>query len=87
MRALRSPEFVWLLLVLATLLSYASWAEGALEPNRAGAAVLIIAFLKARLIGTRFMELREAVWPLRAAFEIWVVAVCVVLLVMFGMAP
>jgi membrane-bound ClpP family serine protease len=85
MRALRSPNVVWLLLVAATLLSYASWAEGALAPNRAGSAVLVIAFLKARLIGIRFMELHEAVLPLRLAFETWVVVVCTVLLVMFGM--
>lgn len=87
MRAARSPEFILLLLVAATLLSYASWAEGAIEPRLSGSVVLIIAFLKARLIGIRFMELHEAVLPLRIAFEAWVVIVCAVLLVMFGMAP
>lgn len=86
MRALRSPDFVWLLLVVATLLSYVSWAEGALAPNRTGSVILIIAFLKARLIGIRFMELHEAVLPLRFAFEAWAVIVCAVLLLMFGMA-
>ena len=49
--------------------------------------VLIIAFLKARLIGIRFMELHEAVLALRIAFEAWVVIVCAVLLVLFGMEP
>lgn len=86
MRALRSPDVVWLLLVAATLLSYMSWAEGALAPNRTGSVVIVIAFLKARLIGIRFMELHEAALPLRLAFEAWAVLVCAVLLVMFGMA-
>ena len=52
-----------------------------------GSVVLIIAFLKARLIGIRFMELHEAVLALRIAFEAWVVIVCAVLLVLFGMEP
>lgn len=49
--------------------------------------ILIIAFLKARLIGIRFMELHDAVLPLRIAFEAWAVLACTVLLVMFAMAP
>ena len=70
--SLRSPIAVWMLLVLLTLLSYGSWAEGALTGRSiAGSAVIIIAFLKARLIGLHFMELNEAVVPLRIAFEIW----------------
>lgn len=87
MAALRSPIAVWLLLMLLTLLSYASWAEAALADGPiAGSAVIVIAFLKVRLIGHHFMDLREAILPLRIVFEAWAVIVCVLLLGMFWVA-
>lgn len=58
----------WLVLIAATLLSYALGAE-----HGAGSvtvvAVLGIAAIKIRLVGLDFMELRSAPIPLRAAFE------------------
>ena len=58
----------WLVLIAATLLSYALGAE-----HGVGAAVVVVVFgiaaIKVRLIGLDFMELRSAPMPLRAMFE------------------
>lgn len=59
----------WVVLIAATLASYALGAE-----HGVGAAVVVvvvfgIAAIKVRLIGLDFMELRSAPMPLRAAFE------------------
>jgi len=62
---------VWLVLVTATLVS---WSLRAI-----GLAVLAVAFVKVRLVGLYFMELRTAPVPLRLAFEAWVVVVGAVL--------
>jgi len=63
---------VWALLVAATLLT---WSVGG-----GGMAVLVIAFVKVRLVGLHFMELRAAPLPLRMLFEGWVVVTCCVLI-------
>lgn len=81
---LRSPIRVWSLLVILTLLSYLSWAESSVADGRvAGTAVLALAFVKARLIGLHYMELDEAVLPLRLFFEAWIIVVCLALIAMF----
>jgi hypothetical protein len=58
----------WLVLIAATLLSYALGAE-----HGVGSAVVVVLFgiaaIKVRLIGLDFMELRSAPMPLRVAFE------------------
>jgi Prokaryotic Cytochrome C oxidase subunit IV len=63
----------WLILVAATL---ASWALGADHGTGSlvAVAVLAIAAIKVRLVGLDFMELRHAPIPLRAAFEVYCVA-------------
>ncbi|MBH0776714.1 cytochrome C oxidase subunit IV family protein [Nocardia sp. NEAU-351] len=65
---------VWTVLVAATCVS---WVLGA--THRAGAvsaiALLAVAFVKVRLIGLHFMEIRGAPMALRVVFEIYVVAV------------
>jgi hypothetical protein len=57
----------WLVLIAATLLSYAVGAE------HVGSTVVVVVFgiaaIKVRLIGLDFMELRSAPMPLRVAFE------------------
>jgi hypothetical protein len=64
----------WLVLIAATLLSYALGAEH--DPGSVTVvAVLGIAAFKIRLVGLDFMELRSAPIPLRVAFE----GYCVVL--------
>ena len=58
----------WLVLVAATLLSYALGAE-----HGVGSAIVVVVFgiaaIKVRLIGLDFMELRSAPMLLRVAFE------------------
>jgi hypothetical protein len=68
----RKLAAVWALLVVATI---TSWSLGG-----AAVAVLALAFVKVRLVGLHFMELRSAPVPLRLLFEGWVVVVCSVLI-------
>lgn len=74
---------IWLLLVTASLLSWESMAIAGGDARLGRSAILVIAFLKVRLVGLEFMELRHAPLALRAAFEAWVVLVCAALLILF----
>ena len=58
----------WLILVAATIVS---WAVGAEHGTGSAVAVLVLAIaaVKVRLVGLDFMELRHAPIPLRAAFR------------------
>lgn len=62
----------WLILVAATV---ASWAVGAEHGTGSMLAVVVLAIaaIKVRLVGLDFMELRHAPIPLRAAFECYCV--------------
>jgi phosphate/sulfate permease len=68
----------WLIMIAATLVSFALGAD-----HGAGALVVVlvlgIAAFKVRLVGLDFMELRRAPTGLRAAFEIYCVALWIVL--------
>ena len=59
----------WLVLVAATLLSYALGAEHGVGSALVVVVLFGIAAIKVRLIGLDFMELRSAPMPLRVAFE------------------
>lgn len=66
---------IWLILVLASFLTW--WLGTDDYEDRSGdrlavAAVIVIAFLKAYLIGMEFMEVRGAPAVLRALFTGWV---------------
>jgi hypothetical protein len=76
---------VWLLLVAATLVSWET--REASDPRLATSAVLVIALMKARLIGLEYMELRRAPLPLRIGFEVWVLVVCAALLALYWRSP
>lgn len=70
--------WAWGLLILATALS---WQLGhgpgfGSHPERATVAVVLIAYLKVRLVFLDFMELRAAPRPLRLIFEAWAALVC-----------
>lgn len=81
------PATLWAALVAATLLSFLSWLDpGSGDPRLAGSVVLVIALAKAWLIGMRYMELGEAIVPLRAAYGIWIIAVGAMLLTMTWLA-
>jgi len=73
--------FVWLALVIVTIVS---WAVGADHEVGSGIAVLVLALavIKVRFVGLDFMELRTAPLFLRGIFE----AYCIILwMVLAGM--
>ncbi len=74
-------SIVWLLLVLATLVSFESGVTG--HGRAARTIVLLIAFTKVIFVGREFIELRRApVWMLWM-FQTWAVTVCAALVVLF----
>ena len=73
----RKITFVWLVLILATALSW-QLGHGFGFGDRytyATVAIVIIAFIKVRLVFLDFMELRHAPLPLRLVFESWTLVV------------
>ncbi|WP_370942241.1 cytochrome C oxidase subunit IV family protein [Amycolatopsis sp. cg5] len=80
---MRSVGAVWLVLILATVLSWLLfWASGdraAAGAPVSSATILIVAFVKARLIALHFMEVREAPKAMRALLDVYCVVVCGVL--------
>lgn len=76
---------VWLLLVGATGLSWEfGHGFGFGTDFRYGTlAVVIIAFIKLRIVFLEFMELRHAPLGLRLAFEAWTVVVCASVLILY----
>jgi Prokaryotic Cytochrome C oxidase subunit IV len=70
--------FSWLLLVAATIVSWAVGAEHG-TGSLIAVVVLVIAAVKVRLVGLDFMELRNAPIPLRAIFELYCFTVWAVL--------
>jgi len=80
---MRSALFVWAALVALTLLSFELQRQARVGSGLVGLAVLLIAFYKVRLIGMRYMELRDAPLALRLAFDGWVIGFASVLLVLF----
>ena len=74
-------SFVWLLLVLATLLSWGmGHGVGLDDPAHIRATVIIVAFIKVRLVILDFMEIRHAPLAMRATAEAWILLVCAALL-------
>ena len=80
--ALRSRiSLVWLLLVLATLVSFESVVIG--HGPAARTIVLLITFTKATFVGREFIELRHAPGWMLWMFQSWAVIVCTALVVLF----
>ena len=78
-------NIAWLVLVGSTLLGWwlghiVNSAEN--DARFAVGGVLIIAFVKAWVVGFEFMELKQAPGWLRHGFDAWAVVMCVVLLVL-----
>ena len=77
---MRTPAtVVWVVLVLATVVSWALGSDHGVEGDWrrvASVAVLIVAFVKVRFIGMYFMDLRDAPLPLRAGYQLYCLAVC-----------
>ena len=71
LRLLRNRAgLTWLILVAATIVSWAVGAEHG-TGSLLAVVVLAIAAVKVRLVGLDFMELRHAPIGLRAAFEFY----------------
>ncbi len=73
---------IWVGLLVATGLSW-QFGHGfgfGEKFHYATAAILIVTFVKIRFVFLDFMELRTAPRPLRMAFEVWAVSVCVTLI-------
>jgi heme/copper-type cytochrome/quinol oxidase subunit 4 len=76
-------SLIWLVLIAATLISWWIGTGDAANPQLGTAVVLVVVFIKVRLIGLYFMELRDAPLPLRMLFEGYCMIVCTTLLVMY----
>ena len=74
----------WLVLVATTGLSW-DLCHGAqnLTPQAAGAAIIVIAFVKIRFVMLQFMELQHAPTLMRIACELWITVVCAGMLVLY----
>jgi hypothetical protein len=75
----------WVSLTLATFLSW--WLDASQEGRWVGAAVLLVAFFKARLVLMVFMGVRWAAPVLRRSCEAWVIAACVTVQLTYWYAP
>ena len=79
---LRTPATaVWAVLVLATIATWTLGTQHGIHTHTlASVVILLIAFIKVRLVGLYFMELKAAPVLLRAPFEVY----CVVLLALLS---
>jgi heme/copper-type cytochrome/quinol oxidase subunit 4 len=82
---LRTPATaIWMVLILATMTSLALGSEHGINNHTlASTAILLIAFIKVRLVGLYFMELRDAPAVLRSLFEAYCVIVCTLVTAVF----
>jgi caa(3)-type oxidase subunit IV len=76
-------SLVWLVLIAATLISWKVGTDHGVHAHLATVIVLLVAFIKVRLVGLYFMELRESPLPLRFIFEGYCVVVCTTLIIMY----
>ena len=77
-------SWVWLLLVGATVLSWEmGHGVGLHELAQIRAAVIVVAFIKVRLVILDFMEIRHAPLGVRVVAEAWVLLVCSALLALY----
>jgi heme/copper-type cytochrome/quinol oxidase subunit 4 len=82
----RSPQrnvIVWALLVVATLISRSFGIDHGMDYRFSTVVVLLVTFLKVYLVGSNFMELREATLLLRAIFNGVCVVMCAVLIAIY----
>ena len=75
---------VWVALILATLASWVLGTDhGGVGYEAASVLVVLVAFIKLRLVGLHFMELRDAPPALRGIFEGYCLVVCSLVLGMY----
>ena len=79
---------VWLLLILVTIiLTYVLDGGPAaglgLSDTARNSLILVIAFVKVRIVAYEFMEIRLAPVVMRVATDAWVIGTCLILLVLY----
>lgn len=79
---------VWVLLVVATATSWAIGTDHGSAASHSAASIMnfVVAFVKVRLVGRHFMELRGAPVPLRGAFDAYCVLACASLIGVYAWA-
>jgi len=83
MNALKNPAHrAWLVLVVATGITWYLGEVGA-HGTSAIVAMLVIAFIKGRLVILDFMELRGAPWFWRLLLEGWLIVVGALILLAY----
>ena len=77
MTALIKDKLFWVLagLLALTLLSWLIVSSAGLETQTLGVILIILAFVKVRLIIIHYMEAAKAYLPVRICFEAWVILV------------
>ena len=84
---LTRTTLIWLLLVAATLVSWElGHGVGFESAAAAGAAILVVTFVKVRFVVLDFMEIRGAPRWMRVIAESWVVLCCALLIGLFLVA-
>ena len=78
---------VWLLLMLVTIILTYALDGGAvgrlgLSDTARNVLILVIAFVKVRIVAYEFMEIRLAPVGMRAATNAWVIGTCLILLLL-----
>jgi len=93
MKTLANVDFgllrLWVVLILITVASLESvrLKGHVIDERLQGAAVIILAFIKVRLIILDFMEIRHAPVPLRVALEAWMGVICAALITLLFYTP
>jgi Prokaryotic Cytochrome C oxidase subunit IV len=79
---------VWLILAAATALSW--WlgtdhgTHADLNHFQTTVSLMVLAFIKVRLIMQYFMEVRTAPWPLRLICDVYAVGACTTVLTLYA---
>jgi hypothetical protein len=81
---------VWLILVLLTGFSWWLSTSGTVPrgsgPSLATASMFLVGFVKVRMVGMHFMELKRAPLPLRLLFEFWALGTSVAIVGLYWLA-
>jgi hypothetical protein len=81
------PVWIWLILVIGTLLSFESSLSGVIGERVATTLILLIAMIKVRFVALEFMELRHAPIIFRAGLEIWLVILFATMITLYWLGP
>lgn len=83
----RSVLVVWLVLLGATVAAWQLGNDDVVRDTRTAAVlILAIGFVKVRLVGRYFMEIRESPIALAAIFDLWLLAVATTVITLHYLA-